>query len=89
MDRDFATAALHVRNAANGSPFDHLSVPGEILGVGSAEGIVVVETSKGIVSAVRATPPLDLWKYGTGGSLPSAPVLLDGPIDAAASDGHR
>ncbi len=79
---------LYVLDAANGSLFYHLSVPGEILGMGSAEGIVVVETSKGIVSAVRAYTPLDVWKYDTGGSLRSAPVLLDGTIYVAASDGH-
>lgn len=89
---EFAVGAsngkLYVLDAANGSLFYGVSVPGAVVGVGSTEGVLVVETSRGYIVAARAYTPLTVWKYATGGSLDTSPVVLDGTVYVAASDGH-
>ncbi|HLM91667.1 MAG TPA: PQQ-binding-like beta-propeller repeat protein [Thermoplasmata archaeon] len=78
---------LYVLSASTGALFYTVSVHGSIVAVSSAEGIFIMETAKGQVSAARSYTPLVVWKYNTTGSLTTAPAIVDGTIYVAGANG--
>jgi outer membrane protein assembly factor BamB len=79
---------LYVLRASNGSQFFNFSLGSPIVGVSTQKGVVVFETVSGLVSAARAHYQLDGWTYTIGGTLATAPVLLDGTVFVTAGDGN-
>ncbi len=88
---EFAVGAsdgkLYVLSALTGALFYTVTTHGPIVGVAAAEGIFVMETAKGQISAARAYTPLNVWKYPTTGVLTTTPAIVDGTIYVADANG--
>jgi eukaryotic-like serine/threonine-protein kinase len=79
---------LYAINAATGSliyqvPFQH-----PIVGVAAVRGVVILDTSSGLVGAARSYSDLDLWKFQTGAAIASPPAIADGTVYVGAEDGR-
>jgi len=59
-----------------------------IVGVGAVKGVVVFETSAGDANATRGYTDLSLWTFRTAEPLVTAPVIVDGTVYIASTDGN-
>ncbi|MCI4365112.1 MAG: PQQ-binding-like beta-propeller repeat protein [Thermoplasmata archaeon] len=74
--------------ASNGSLLFNVTVGAPVAGLSTQNGVVVFETSTGLMGAVRSYPTEGGWNFTTGGPLVTAPVLIDGTIYLASEDGN-
>jgi outer membrane protein assembly factor BamB len=79
---------LYALQLSNGARLFSNDVGGPVRGVGAMDGIVVLETSTGSITAARTDGNDTVWHYQTRAGLASDPVLIDGTIFVAASDGN-
>jgi outer membrane protein assembly factor BamB len=79
---------LYALKATTGAELFLTAMGSPIVGVSTAKGIAVFETGGGTISATRSYVAEDGWHYKTGGSLTTAPVLLDGAIYVCATNGN-
>jgi outer membrane protein assembly factor BamB len=79
---------LYVLQAATGTLNFVANGSASVVGVGAVNGIIVLETSAGTVSATRGYVHLLLWTYHTLGTLATSPVIVDGTIYVGAADGN-
>ncbi len=78
---------LYALRAANGSriflvPFQH-----PITGVAAVNGVVIIDTSSGLIGASRTYSPLHLWGFQTNAGITSPPAIVDGAVYVGAGDG--
>jgi eukaryotic-like serine/threonine-protein kinase len=79
---------LYGLQASSGTLRLNVTVGAPIVSVSTANGIAILETSNGKISATRTWVSQLDWTFTTGAGLVTAPVLEDGAIYVAASDGN-
>ncbi len=79
---------LYALSAANAKVALNISVGAAIVGVSTANGIAIIETANGHVSATRTYVSQLDWTYKTGSVLSTQPVLEDGAIFVCAANGN-
>jgi outer membrane protein assembly factor BamB len=78
---------LYGITASTGKSHLNVTLGSAIVGVSTANGIAVIETANGKISATRTFVSQLDWTYVTGAGLLGSPVLQDGGIYVAAEDG--
>ena len=79
---------LYGLNAATGRLDLNVKVGSPVMGVSTANGIAVIETAKGGISATRTWVSQLDWTYSTAATLTTTPVLEDGSIYVSGTDGN-
>jgi outer membrane protein assembly factor BamB len=82
-----STGRLYAIHISTGKLDFDLSVSGGVVGVATTHGVVVYETTAGVLGANRAFKNEQSWTYATPGGLATAPAIVDGAIYVAAADG--
>jgi outer membrane protein assembly factor BamB len=59
-----------------------------VLGIGAVNGIAIMESSNGLITAARTYENDTVWSYHTADGLATAPVIVDGTIYVSAADGN-
>jgi outer membrane protein assembly factor BamB len=79
---------VYALQVSNGARLFSNDIGAPVRGVGAMVGIVVLETSSGGITAARTDGNDTVWHFQTRAGLDSDPVLIDGTIFVAASDGN-
>jgi outer membrane protein assembly factor BamB len=79
---------LYVLQASKGSVNHKFAYKSPIVGVGTVDGVVIIETASGELGADRTFSSEGLWGYKTGSGLVSSPVIVDGAIYVTAQNGN-
>jgi outer membrane protein assembly factor BamB len=79
---------LYVLQAASGALNFEVKGTSPIVGLGAVDGVIVFNNAAGTSSATRGYTDLVVWTFSTGGSLVTSPIVVDGTIYLATSDGN-
>jgi outer membrane protein assembly factor BamB len=75
-------------DAVHGTLNYKIAIGAPVVGLATAKGVVLFETSTGVIAGARTYTNLTVWKYHTAAGLQSAPAIVDGAIYVAAGDGY-
>jgi eukaryotic-like serine/threonine-protein kinase len=74
--------------ASNGAKLFTNHIGSAVIGVAAMDGIAVLESSNGNLTAVRTYEDDTTWTYQTSAGLDTAPAMVDGTVYVSAEDGN-